>query len=41
MKFIVFPLQKYSLIEDIKLKPGQTNNVHLKYNFWMKYVYMT
>lgn len=41
MKLTAFSLQKYSLIEDIKLKPGQINNVHLKYNFWLKYVDMT
>lgn len=40
-KLITFPLRKYSLIEDIKLKPGQINHVHLKYNFWLKYVDMT
>ena len=40
-KLIAFPLRNYSLIEDIKLKPGQINHVHLKYNFWLKYVDMT
>lgn len=40
-KFIAFPPQKYSLTEDTKLKPGQINNVHLKYNYWLKYVDMT